>query len=286
MSSQRNTINLKRITRRSAFGILGIAVPSAIWATGIEPNLLSITRKELTLPHWPQALDGFRVAQLTDLHFRPGYDDALIAKACKKLADEKPDLITLTGDFVIRDPSSLPELFRALKGISAQHGVIASPGNHDRWHCSTSQLRKEIEGAGFTYLQNQGSKIHIKGENIFINGLDSIWAGRPDPRKAWQSRLKGEPVIALVHEPDPFAELHLSQPLDLQLSGHTHGGQCRVPFTHYSPAQVNFGRKFIYGHFEMNRSQLFVSRGLGTVGPRVRFACSPELAILTLRSSR
>ena len=136
-----------------------------------------------------------------------------------------------------------------------------------------------------TYLQNQATKLLIKGENIFINGLDSIWGGRPHPSKAWQGHKKNEPVIALVHEPDPFDELHQSHALDLQLSGHTHGGQCRVPLLNYRPAKVKFGRKFIYGHFQKNNSQLFVGRGIGTVGPRVRFACMPELVILTLRAS-
>ena len=285
MSSQRKKINLKRITRRSAIGILGTGIPSGIWAAGIEPNLLSVTRKELTLPRWPKALDGFRIAQLTDIHYRPGFDDKLIAKLLKALARENPDLIAVTGDFVVKNPSSLPELCRKLKGISAPHGVIASPGNHDRWHCSTLQLRNEIEGAGMTYLQNAGTNLHVKGENIFINGLDSIWGGRPDPGKAWKGHRKNDPVISLVHEPDPFDELHLSQKLDLQLSGHTHGGQCRVPVIDYSPVKVKFGRKFIYGHFKKGDSQLFVGRGLGTVGFRVRFACAPELVILTLRAS-
>jgi predicted MPP superfamily phosphohydrolase len=284
VSSQRPKINLKRISRRTTLGLLGIGVPSGIWAAAIEPNHLSITRKELTLPHWPKALDGFRVAQVTDVHFRPGDDEKLIAKVRLALALEKPDLIAVTGDFVIDDSSSLPEFARALKGLSATHGVIASPGNHDRWHCRSHTLKKEIEGAGMTFLSNAGTNLHIKGENIFVNGLDSIWAGHPDPTRAWKGHQKNTPVLALVHEPDPFDELHQSHPLDLQLSGHTHGGQCRVPLLGYAPAKVKFGRKFIYGHFQKASSQLFVGRGIGTVGLRVRFACAPELAILTLRS--
>ena len=136
-----------------------------------------------------------------------------------------------------------------------------------------------------TFLSNAGTNLHIKGENIFVNGLDSIWGGRPNPTRAWRGHQKGTPVLALVHEPDPFDELHQSHPLDLQLSGHTHGGQCRVPILGYVPVKVKFGRKFIYGHFQKADSQLFVGRGIGTVGLRVRFACAPEIAILTLRSA-
>jgi predicted MPP superfamily phosphohydrolase len=285
VSSQRKKISLKRISRRSTLGVLGIGIPSAVWAAGIEPNFLSITRKEITLPRWPAALDGFRVAQLTDLHYRPGSDDKIVAKLREALVREKPDLIAITGDFVINDPSSLTELCREINDLSAAHGVIASPGNHDRWHCTDLSLRSNLEKIGITYLNNQSTNLHIKGEKIFVNGLDSIWGGLPNPSRAWNGHHPGDPVLSLVHEPDPFDELHRSHPLDLQLSGHTHGGQCRVPFINYAPAKVKYGRKFIYGHFKKGESQLFVGRGIGTVGFRVRFACAPELVILTLRAS-
>jgi len=285
MSSNSPKFNLQRITRRSAIGLAGIGGGSAIWAAKIEPDLLSVTRKNFILTRWPKSLDGFRIAQITDVHYRPGLDDELVVKLRDAVKAERPDLITVTGDFVINDPSSLSEFAKALKGISATHGVFASPGNHDRWHCSVSNIKKEIEGVGISYLQNTGTNINIKGEHIFINGLDSVWGGHPAPNLAWNGHRKDTPVVSLVHEPDFFDDLRSAKPLDLQLSGHTHGGQCRLPLIGYAPAKVRFGRNYIYGHFEKDHSQLFVGRGIGTVGLRVRFACRPELVILTLRSA-
>ena len=260
-----------------------MGVPSSVWAAAIEPNLLSITRKDLTLPRWPKALDGFRVAQLTDIHFRPGTDDGLLEKIQKALKKETVDLIVLTGDFVTNERNVLPELFRKLKGLQANHGIIASPGNHDRWHLSGATIRKHVQAAGFDYLQNKGTMLSIKGENV--NGLDSIWGGHPIASQAWAGHRGDAPVISLVHEPDPFDDLRANQRVDLQFSGHTHGGQCRVPLIGYAPVKVKYGRKYIYGHYKKDDSHLWVSRGIGTVGTRVRFACTPELAILTLRSS-
>ncbi|MEJ6582154.1 MAG: metallophosphoesterase [Akkermansiaceae bacterium] len=280
-----DTIRLKRISRRSILGALGIGVPSAVWAAAIEPNFLSITKKDITLPRWPKALDGFRIAQLTDIHYRPDTDEKLLEKIKTELKKDPVDLITLTGDFVINKRNILPELFGNLKSLEAKHGIMASPGNHDRWHFNTAIIRKEVQAAGFDYLQNAGTMLSIKGENVYINGLDSIWGGHPATAPAWAGHRGDAPVISLVHEPDPFDDLRANKRIDLQLSGHTHGGQCRVPLIGYAPVKVKYGRNYIYGHYEKDDSHLWVGRGIGTVGPRVRFACAPELAILTLRSS-
>lgn len=274
-----------KTTRRSALRILGLGLASGTWAGAIEPNLLSITRRDLKLTRWPKALNGFRIALITDLHYRPGTDDGLFEKLAPAIAETSPDLIAFTGDFVTTDPSSLVECTRMLRGLEAPQGLFASPGNHDRWHCSPSQLKKEIEAAGISYLNNDNTLISIKGEPILLNGLDSYWGGAPNPARAWKAHRNEIPVISLVHEPDPFETLAQTRPLDLQLSGHTHGGQCQIPLLGYAPARVKYGRKFLYGEYTQSGSHLFVGRGLGTVGPRVRFACPPELAVLTLFSS-
>lgn len=285
VSSHRSTTRSKKKTRRAALRLISMGAASGLWAGGIEPELLSVTRRTLSLPRWPRALDGFRLALLTDLHYRPGPDDALIEKLQPALADLRPDLIAITGDLVTANQSSLSECLRALRHLEAPQGIFASPGNHDRWLCSPSKIKKEIEDAGMSYLCNDNTTLAIKGEKILLTGLDSYWGGHPEPGRAWKGHQPDTPVICLVHEPDPFESLHQARPLDLQLSGHTHGGQCRVPLIGYAPAKVKYGRNFIYGEYQRSRSRLFVGRGMGTVGPRVRFACPPELALLTLRSS-
>ena len=282
MSSQPLYPRIKKYTRRS---ILAAALPSIGWAFGVEPDLLSTTEQEIQLKDWPQALDGLRIAHLTDLHYRPGSDEEITEKLITAVNAANPDLILITGDFVIADPSSLPELCRHLKKLTAKHGIIASPGNHDRWHCGDALLWTEMRKAGITYLKNDSTTISVKGEQFYIPGLDSIWGGQLDASRAWKNHRKGDSVIALMHEPDVFDHLKESHPLSLQLSGHTHGGQCRIPLIGYAPAKVKYGRNYIYGHFEKNDAQLWVGRGIGTVGVRVRFACQPELTFLTLRSS-
>lgn len=284
MSSQPHPIHLKKFTRRASFATLAAGISSAAWAFGVEPDLLSITQKEIKLPDWPGALDGFRIAHLTDLHYRPGSDEVVTEKLISAVNEADVDLILITGDFVIKDPSSLSECCQHLKKLTSKHGIIASPGNHDRWHCPSGMLWNEFTKAGITYLKNDGSNLTIRGEQFFITGLDSIWGGHIDVQRSWKGHRKGDAVISLMHEPDVFDHLRAERPLSLQLSGHTHGGQCRVPLIGYAPAKVKYGRNYIYGHFEKNEAQLWVGRGVGTVGLRARFSCHPEVTFLTLRS--
>jgi uncharacterized protein len=126
--------------------------------------------------------------------------------------------------------------------------------------------------------------LSIRGESLAVAGTDFIWQGSPDPERTLRGIPPETPVVALVHEPDYFDTLRAQRDILVQLSGHTHGGQCRIPFVGYTPKTVNHGRNYIYGGFSRGGSNLFVTRGVGTSGPRVRFACPPELVILTLRT--
>lgn len=277
-------------TRRNFIGTSIIGGASAFsYARWIEPNQVTVTEKELTLPHLPPALDGLTVAHLTDFHYNPQTDEKLISEAVAKTNAANPDIIALTGDYVTDDNTVLAPLISQLAKLKAKHGIYGVMGNHDGWAVkgwseNTGFYRKAFEAVGIEFLVNQGSTIQIRGEKVFIAGTDSIWSGIVDAPACWKGH-RDETVLALVHEPDVFDQLINDYRVDLQLSGHTHGGQCRVPFIGYAPAKVRYGKNYIYGNYTKGDSQIFVSRGLGTVGIRVRFACAPEVAILKLRSA-
>ncbi len=265
-------------------GVLGTA-SSYVYARYIEPTRLSITKKDIYIPHLPDALDGTVVAQLTDFHYEPDRQDELMAEAVAATNAAKPDIIALTGDFITSKQNVFDPLMAVLSGLKAKHGIYSILGNHDGWNGQLSTFKKGFRQTGFEFLINQGTGITVNGEKLFIVGTDSVWSGHIDAPNCYKGHGK-EPVLALVHEPDVFDTLTDLYPVSLQLSGHTHGGQCRVPFVGYAPITVKYGRKYIYGEYAKNDSRIFVSRGLGTVGTPVRFACVPEVAILTLRSRK
>ena len=267
--------------RLTAAGMAGCFADAA-W---IEPDRLTITRQDLPCKNLPPALDGLRICLLADFHFRPGQDDELLVEAVARANEEKPDLTALAGDFADTEKSVLTPLLGELKKLKADHGIFAVMGNHDGWNAGRAVTRQHFEKAGISFLINQHSQLRIRGESLAVAGTDFVWSGRPDAARTLKGIAVGTPILALVHEPDYFDTMTAHRDIMLQLSGHTHGGQCRVPFAGYAPVGVRFGRKYVYGGFSHGNSRLFVTRGIGTTGLRVRFACPPELAVLTLRAT-
>lgn len=277
------------ISRRTALKILaggalggGGALADAVF---IEPERLSVTRRDIFCKSLPPALDGLRVGLLADFHFRPGHDEELLAKTVGTANAERLDLIALGGDYINHDPAVIHPLADALQNLTARHGIFAVLGNHDGWGGNPARIRRRFEQAGVTFLINENTRLDLRGESLAIAGTDHVWHGHPDPVQTFRGISQDRPVIALVHEPDYFDTVAGYRPGILQLSGHTHGGQCRVPLIGYAPVRVKYGRKYLYGDFSRGDSKLFVTRGIGTTGLRVRFGCPPELAVLTLRSA-
>jgi predicted MPP superfamily phosphohydrolase len=276
----------RRLFNRRSFLSLGVTSAAACVADAFlfGPEDLTVTRRDVVCHGLPPALDGLKICMMADFHFRPGQDDELLAKTVACTNAEKPDLIALPGDFADSDHSVLTPLVRELAKLRATHGVFASMGNHDGWNAGRETTRSHFEKAGISFLINRNSQVTIRNESLAVAGTDFVWTGRPDPAQTFKGIPKDRPVVALVHEPDYFDTMTAHRNLMLQLSGHTHGGQCKVPVAGYAPVRVAFGRKYVEGLFSRGNSRLYVTRGVGTTSLRVRFACPPEIAVLSLRS--
>ncbi|WP_018969941.1 metallophosphoesterase [Rubritalea marina] len=273
------------ITRRRYFQMSAAAMAAAFGnAFMLEPNLLSTTKREIFIKDLDPELDGFTIAHLTDFHYKPDKDHKLMQKVVRSLEQNPVDLIALTGDFVDHDAECFPALLDHLKRPKATYGTVACLGNHDGWCDLRSYYKKALEAEGIPLLSNENFKLETSAKRpLYIAGTDYVWKGKPNAKAALHGIPEDASILALVHEPDYFDVMRAVRKIDLQLSGHTHGGQCRVPFFGYAPAKVNFGKLYIYDRYERDASQIFVSRGVGTTGVRVRFACPPELARITLR---
>jgi predicted MPP superfamily phosphohydrolase len=277
-----------RLDRRSFLKVLGhVLAAYGLGTLGayqysihLEPEWLSVTKILLPLKAIGGALDGFKIVQLSDFHLYPYTDIELVQSAVTITQRLEPDLVVLTGDYVLDLADVVFDLAEVLSQLNSVHGVYAILGNHDYW-TDAEVVKQGLEEQGISVLKNKGVQIAVGRDVLYLAGLDDGWDGKPDVDAALSTWSEGMPTIMLLHEPD-FWDLYKSDPrIDLQLSGHSHGGQVRLP-GYGAPILPDYGRKYDHGLYHFSDRYLYVNRGIGVVPPPVRFNCRPEVTEITL----
>jgi len=245
---------------------------------------LKVTRVSVVLPHLPAGMDGFRIVQISDLHLEPFTKPRQIADmvaACNAL---RPDLVAMTGDFVTHNAKPAGLLAELLCDLQAPCGVFASLGNHDFW-CDAPAVEKALLDRHISVLRNETRAIHTDGGVLQLAGIDSRYIGAPDLRATFDRWRAKEPLVVMMHEPDVADELDAAHVEGVQLSGHTHGGQLRLlQMQPMAFRRARWGKKYLAGSYAVGGMQLYVNRGIGTVGVPLRVMCPPEITEITLRS--
>ena len=244
---------------------------------GLSTSWISLESHELRLPKWDA--DGFRVAVLADLHTNTPEEVACAIAAIRLALDQKPDLIAIPGDFVnISEPKHLGFVRTSLEPLhDAKCPVIATLGNHDYCCRNLSGIVKTVRGSSAILLQNKA--IDIGG--VTVAGIDDALAGKHRTEFLADGSFS-KSLLVLLHEPD-FVEV-MPTDVSLQLSGHSHGGQICLPGG--TPLHTPKGAwTYFAGYYPDAKVPLYVTRGVGTVGPRIRLFCRPEVSILTLRGA-
>jgi predicted MPP superfamily phosphohydrolase len=295
------TIRQHSLSRRGFLkASLGGAAGLALYSGEIARHWIEVTRRDFFLRDLPDAFDGMRIAQISDIHLDAFTEPFFLRHAIDRINRIKPDAVVLTGDFVTATLNTkfgrkLGALRFAL-GSAWQCANILSTleckayavlGNHD-FGSSPEEVTAALQDNGITVLRNACVPLERDGGRIWLAGVDDPVDGHPDPELAIPASIRNaphEPVVLLCHAPD-YADRLLRHPagqaVDLMLSGHTHGGQVRFPFV---PAMYlpPLGRKYVEGSFQLGRLQLYVNRGIGAIGVPFRLNCPPEITVITLR---
>ena len=280
------------MTRRrrwlSFFGaIFTIAAGILFYGLLIEPDRLVLREETITLPHWPESLDGLRVAIVADLHAgAPHIDEEKISEVVKRTNATNPDIILLPGDFVIQGVLGgkfiAPETSAAiLAGLKAPLGVWAVIGNHDWWF-SFQQTRDALESRGIRVLEDEAVRITSGQGAFWLVGVGDIFVGEDNMDAALDGVPPNAPILMMTHSPDLFPHIPVS--VDLTISGHTHGGQVYIPGLGRPMVPSRFGDRYAVGHIIEGGRHLFVSAGIGTNIIPMRFLVPPEINLLTLKA--
>lgn len=238
--------------------------------------MIERTEHLVAVPHLPGALGGLRVVQLSDLHRSRLTPDRRLRHAIALANAACPDLIVLTGDFVTRDPADIEPCGHILAPLHAPLGRFAVLGNHDVV-AGAAAVERMLARLGIEVLTNRGVRLP---NGLWLVGLEDDRHGRPDPVRAFHHVPEGEPVVVLSHNP-VGAEL-VSHRECVVLSGHTHGGQIRLPILTEREVRRIGSKHYRAGWFNIGRAKLYVNRGLGQVGVPLRFLCRPEVSVFTL----
>jgi predicted MPP superfamily phosphohydrolase len=271
-----------------ATGLLAVAAD----ATLIEPDRPRLVRVDVTLSRLPRSFDTLTIAHLSDFHFDPYFSVTPIQAAARIVNEVKPDLVVLTGDFVtlplLKTHAIVMEAARQvepcadlLRQLRAPLGIWAVLGNHDVF-THAPHVETTLRQAGIQVLRNRAVPLERDGQRIWLAGVDDVLAGGDDLDRTLSGVPAAEAVVLLAHEPD-FADQAANYPIDLQLSGHSHGGQVRLPFIGalYLP---KLARKYPLGLRQVGRLQLYTNPGVGTLRIPVRWNCPPEVTLIRLRS--
>jgi uncharacterized protein len=253
---------------------------------------LETTVQKITLPRLPQAFEGFRIAQLSDIHIGPFMPEEQIRKYADMTNALKPDLIVLTGDFVTFDARTQFAVVDALSGLRAPFGVFGCLGNHDAWSGVLASITELFRQRGIRILRSEAVAICVRNDSINLIGTDFQSGHRFGPSEAVTNLLgnitplisPGRVNILLSHNPDTFdraAELGV----DLSMAGHTHGGQAALEFISPEIAPSRLVTPYVAGLFQKPGGKLYVNRGIGTIGVPIRIGAPPEITIYQLTRS-
>ncbi len=260
----------------AATGALALAIGlRSIWR---RPR---VVRVDLGFPDLPAAFDGYRIAQISDVHCGPFAPEKRVSSWCWRASHLGADLVAVTGDLIASGTSHIEAVARALGGLEAPDGVVACMGNHDYFGAG-EPLVLALERHGLRVLRNTSDVLSRGDASLVIAGVDDTWTGRAQLPRALAGSPAGSFPILLAHDPDMFPEA-ARLGVRLTLSGHTHGGQIGVPFLARRWNLARIATRFTAGLYHNGPSMLYVNRGVGTSGPPIRVGVPAEITLFTLR---
>lgn len=245
-----------------------------------EANTLTVESVVVELERLPKKLENFRIVHLSDIHHSPFTGLEHIRRAISIANDLKPDMFVLTGDYVSHEAEYIRPAAEVLGTLKAEFGTHACLGNHDHW-TDADLVTKEFRAAGINVLINEGFRLAAReGASFWIGGVDDYMVGKTDLRAALRGSFPDEMKLLLAHNPVILRQA-ARYDVDLIFSGHTHGGQVKL---RDEEKRILPRRKLKNGLHRRGATQIYITRGIGTVVLPVRFGCPPEITFIELRN--
>jgi len=262
----------------------GLALPpifGSLYGVAMDSSEFEITTNRIKFYNLPAKLKGLKIAQLSDIHAGIYLRKKKIVEAVKIVNKLNPDIIVLTGDYILNSERYIYPCIEAFSKLKATIGIYSCIGNHDNM-VNRELIVKELKSANLNILIEENQKLSYNGQEFYVAGTEDLWYPiKPNLKKALKDIPEESFKILLSHQPDIFDEA-VKRNVNLTLSGHTHGGQISIPFFGMPLNIVMFVTHYISGLFKKDKSYLYVNNGIGFVGPPFRLNVPPEISLITL----
>lgn len=241
-------------------------------------NTLTVEKIAVSLKRLPKQLDGFRIVQLSDLHHSPFTSLEFINESIKIANELAPEMFVLTGDFVSHDTEYIAPVADSLSHLKSEFGSFACLGNHDHW-TDAELVTDLLRGEGIKVLVNEGFRFEARDASFWLCGVDDLTLAKTDIKAALKGAREDEMKLLLAHNPKILYRA-ARRGVDLMLSGHTHGGQVKL---RDEEDKILPTRRLSSGLYRRKNTQVYITRGIGTVVVPLRYHCPPEITLIELR---
>jgi predicted MPP superfamily phosphohydrolase len=271
--------------RRSMYGLTAASFAASAYGMFIEKKQYELTGARFRIKNLPPQLEGFTIALLSDIHSSINMTKAEMLKYVQVVNSMQCDLVLVTGDFVNSLTEEVYPFAEAFSELHAPHGVFGVMGNHDFFAPDPELVAKEVDACGVKLLRNDKVVISKNGASFYLFGVDDARGPEQAAKRiavaAGHSPLN-IPRLLMIHRPY-FLQQAADAKMDLVFSGHTHGGQVVLAqFGRVTIAPASLASRYIWGKYAIGDTQMYVNRGIGTVGLPIRLNCPPEITKVTL----
>jgi len=289
-STQRRTDPQRRTLLQACAGVAGLGLLGAVgYGSVFGVRRIRVQHWELRVAALPAGLEGLRLVHITDTHYGQFVDLAFLREVVRAANACLPHLVVLTGDYVYGSPRAIAAGIGVFSGLTSTWGAVAVLGNHDHWE-GAPQCRAAFAQAGILLLDNgrrflspSGWSEEASREALCIAGVGDLWEDEVDFGRALADVPDWMPRLVLSHNPDAAERVPEGMRVDLMLSGHTHGGQVRLPGLGAPMVPSAFGQKYVRGLCAGPRCPVLVSQGVGLAVLPARLGAMPEIGVVTLR---
>lgn len=290
-------MTIKVVTRRDFMKLSGMTILSFLvagmggigYASLVEPEWIDVEEITIKLPRLSPKFSGIRIAQISDMHIGGWMNQERLSQVIDSVISQTPDLVVMTGDYVIGHNwvgdmnLAFSVLRNELSRLTSKYLTLSVLGNHDHW-LDAEAVKAALQASGVIDIGNNVHTMESAGAEFHIAGVDSSYVNRDDLNLVLGKMPENGASILLVHEPDFADRSAETGRFDLQLSGHSHGGQIVLPFFG-PPILPKFAEKYPIGLYKIKDMYQYTNRGVGMTNPTIRFNCRPEITIFNLESA-